>query len=62
LRADAQLHLYDVLGREVRAVRVPMKPGRHELRLNTERLASGLYLLRLTVGDETRTHKLTVVR
>jgi hypothetical protein len=62
LRADAQLHLYDVLGREVRAVRVPMKPGRHELRLDTTPLASGLYLLRFTVGDETRTRRLTVVR
>mgnify|MGYP006276686507 FL=1 len=61
-RADAQLHLYDVLGREVRAVRVPMKPGRHKLRLDTTPLASGLYLLRFTVGDETRTRRLTVVR
>jgi hypothetical protein len=39
-----------------------MKPGRHELRLDTTPLASGLYLLRFTVGDETRTRRLTVVR
>jgi len=63
LRADAQLHLYDVLGRQVRTVlQMVAEPGWNELRLDTTPLASGLYLLRLTVGDETRTRRLTVVQ
>lgn len=62
-RADgAVLRLYDVLGRRVQTVRARPGPGRHTLRLDTGRLPSGTYFLRLTAGGTTRTQQLTVVR
>ena len=36
--------------------------GRHERRLDTSRLPSGTYFLRLQAGDTTKPQKLTVVR
>ena len=58
----ARLRLYDVMGRQVRTVQSSAKAGRHELRLGTAQLASGVYFLRLRVGSTVKTQKLTVVR
>jgi hypothetical protein len=60
--AGATLRLYDVLGREVRAVRAEADPGRHEQTLDVSGLSSGIYVLRLTAGGAAKTRKLTVVR
>jgi hypothetical protein len=57
-----RLVLYDLLGRQVQTMNAPPEPGRHALRLDTSRLASGVYFVRLEAGHETRTRKLTVVR
>ena len=62
---DAQnvtLRLYDVLGRQVRTVATEATPGRHTLRLNTDRLTNGVYVLRLKVSDTARTQRLTIVK
>jgi hypothetical protein len=61
--ADAvRLRLYDVLGRRVRTVRAEAEPGRHEHTLDVTGLSSGVYVLRLQAGGQTKTRKLTVVR
>jgi hypothetical protein len=57
-----RLALYDLLGRRVHVVRTAAAAGRHELRLPTNRLPSGVYFLRLQVGSTVKTQKLTVVR
>jgi hypothetical protein len=57
-----RLRLYDVLGRRVQTVTANSDAGRHERRLSVDDLASGVYVLRLTTGDQTRTRRLTVVR
>jgi hypothetical protein len=36
--------------------------GRHEHTLDVSGLSSGVYVLRLQAGDQTRTRRLTVVR
>jgi len=59
---DVTLRLYDVLGRQVRTVRAGAEAGRHELQLDTSRLPSGMYFLRLQVGGTTRTQQVTVVQ
>jgi len=59
---EATVHLYDVLGRRVRTVRPDAEPGRHEVQLRVQDLASGVYVLRLRAGGQTRTQRLTVVR
>jgi hypothetical protein len=59
---NVTLRLYDVLGRQVRTVSSTATAGRHEQQLDTGRLPSGTYFLRLTVGGTTRTQQLTVVR
>jgi hypothetical protein len=56
---NARLELYDVLGRRVRAIRIGS--GRHRTTLDVSGLASGMYVLRLRIGGEARTRKLTVV-
>ena len=59
---EVTLHLYDVLGRQVRMVRTGAEAGRHEITLDTSRLPSGMYFLRLTAGGTTKTKQLTVVQ
>jgi len=59
---DVTLRLYDILGRQVRTVSVEAEAGRHEQTLDVSGLSSGVYILRLTAGEEATTRKLTVVR
>jgi hypothetical protein len=59
---DARLHLYDVMGRQVRTLPVRSDAGRHQQTLTLSTLASGTYVLRLTAGGATKTRRLTVVR
>jgi hypothetical protein len=60
---DVTLRVYDVLGREVATLVSDRKEaGRHTVRLGTGRLSSGVYFSRLSVGDQTVTQKMTVVR
>jgi predicted outer membrane repeat protein len=64
-RGPARLRLYDLLGREVRSVRLDgggMAAGRHDTTLDVSGLPSGMYLLRLQAGGQAVTRKLTVVR
>jgi hypothetical protein len=57
------LRVYDVLGREVATLAHGRKEaGRHTVRLETDRLSSGVYVARLTAADRTLTQKITVVR
>lgn len=61
----ATLRLYDVLGREVRTVRLDAsgaEAGRHETQLSVQDLASGVYVLRLRMGGNAQTQRLTVVK
>lgn len=60
--ADVTIHLYDVLGRQVRTVTTGAVGGRHEAQLSVQTLSSGIYVLRLRVGDVSKTRRLTVVR
>mgnify|MGYP006282683229 CR=1 FL=1 len=59
---EVRVHLHDMLGRQVRTVRAIAEAGRHEMVVDVRGLASGTYVLRLSVGGDARTHKLTVVR
>ena len=59
---EVDLALYDLLGRRVQTLVRQEQEGRHERRLDTSRLPSGTYFLRLQAGGTTKTQKLTVVR
>jgi len=59
---DVTVRLYDVLGRQVRTVVSGEQEGRHEQRLDTSSLPSGVYFLRLRAGGQTRTQKLTITK
>ena len=54
--------VYDALGREV--IRLSERPvsGSAQLRLGTDRLASGVYVVRVWADDEVVTRRMTVVR
>jgi surface protein len=58
----AILRLYDLLGRRVRQVDLPVTAGRHERQINVSDLASGTYLLRLEAGGEVQMKRLSIVR
>ena len=60
--AEVDLALYDLLGRRVQTLVRQEQEGRHERRLDTSRLPSGTYFLRLQAGGTVKTQKLTVVR
>lgn len=60
---DVRITVYDILGRRVSVLENDrMEAGRHRVRLDGDRLPSGVYFGRLQAGDETRTQKITVVR
>jgi len=59
---EVTVGLYDLLGRRVQTLRPDGGPGRHEVQFQVRDLASGVYVLRLEAGGQTRTQRLTVVR
>jgi hypothetical protein len=59
----AQLAVYDMLGREVAVlVNDVMPAGAHSVEFDASNLASGVYLYRLTVGGETFTKRMTLLK
>jgi hypothetical protein len=61
--AQVRLQVYDLAGRRVGILAEgEMSAGRHEVHFAPRQLASGTYLLRLDVGSEVHTRKLTLVR
>jgi hypothetical protein len=62
-KAPVRLNVYDVRGRRVAALVHEEQPsGAKEITWTPRGLASGVYVLRLRVGDEVRTQKLHLVR
>jgi hypothetical protein len=61
--SQVRLVIYDVLGRQV-AVLVDgvQSPGRHEVDFNAGKLASGIYVYRLTAGSFAASRKMTILR
>lgn len=63
MRGHTRLELYDLLGRRVKVVKTRgSESGPQERQLDLTGLPSGPYFLRLRVGNQTRSHSLTVVR
>lgn len=61
--ATVRLEVFDVLGRRVRTlVDGEQNAGRHEVEFAVERLASGVYLYRLTADARMATRQLQLVR
>ena len=58
--ADTAVRVFDVLGREV--ARVPLAAGAASATLAVEGWPSGVYIARVTDGDDTRAVRFTVVR
>ncbi len=60
---DATVEMFDALGRRVLLLHDgPTAAGDHTLAADLSALPSGLYVVRLTAGDETHSRRLTVVR
>jgi pullulanase/glycogen debranching enzyme len=59
---DVSLKLYDTLGRHVRTVLAGEKQGRHEMRIDTSELSSGIYFLRFSTEGTVKTKRLTVIQ
>lgn len=62
-RRSVRLAVYNELGERVMTVQSgTVEAGRKELQLDTSRLSSGVYFLRLVAGEESQSRRLTVVR
>ena len=60
---SVRIGVYDLLGRQVATVADGRREaGRHEQQMDLSGLPSGTYFLRLRVGDEVQSQKLTVLR
>jgi hypothetical protein len=62
--SNVRLEVYDMLGRQV-AVLVngeSMPAGRHTVRFDASRLASGVYVYRLQVGDKVMTRRMVLIK
>jgi hypothetical protein len=58
-----KLQVFDPLGREVAVpVNEPRSAGTYVVRFDAGRLASGVYLYRLTAGDFTQTKTMILIR
>jgi hypothetical protein len=55
------LQVYDVMGRQVRSIRIDGTAGRHTQRVDVADLASGVYLLRLRSPGRMHVQKMTVL-
>ncbi|HOJ19870.1 MAG TPA: T9SS type A sorting domain-containing protein, partial [Ignavibacteriaceae bacterium] len=57
------IKLYDVLGSEVAELTGDTKPaGRHQVRLNSRNLTSGVYFYQIVSGKYTNTKKLLILK
>jgi len=57
---EGTIQLYDILGRAVRQVAVGLNGGRYEEKLDVSGLAAGVYFVRLSAGEQTKTRKVVV--
>lgn len=58
-----RLYVYNLLGQRVATLVDDSVPvGRHEVTFDTRQLPSGLYMLRLQMGDRNRVQRMTVVK
>jgi hypothetical protein len=63
LQSMVSLKVYDVLGREVESlVDQNQKAGSYEVNFNASKLASGVYIYRLTAGDFVQSMKMMVIK
>lgn len=61
--APVRASVYDALGREVAVLADrSFEAGRHEVALDTAAMPSGVYIVRVTVGNDVQTKQVTVVR
>jgi hypothetical protein len=61
--ASVRLVVYDLLGREVTTLVNEQKaPGSYTVRFDATKLASGVYLCRMTSGAFTQTRRLMLLR
>lgn len=63
VRADVQLKIFDILGRELLVRRIAMQPaGTHEIRLDVSTLSSGTYFYQLRAGTFVQTKKMLILK
>ena len=62
-QSDVRITLYNSLGQRVaRLFDGSMQPGTHTIPVNVSQLASGMYFVRLQVGDTTEVQRMAVVK
>ncbi|MEL6945225.1 MAG: T9SS type A sorting domain-containing protein, partial [Bacteroidota bacterium] len=60
---EIQIQLYDITGKQVMSI-LPVSQqtaGKHQYEVNASNLKTGIYLLKVQIGSEIQTHKLSVI-
>ncbi len=62
-RANVELVVYDLLGREVQTlIKQPMAAGHHKVTFDAAGLASGVYVYRLTANQQTASRRMVLLK
>lgn len=62
-KADVKLTLHDILGREISVlVEGEVSPGKHEFKLDSENLSSGVYFIRMLTSDFSKSLKISLLK
>ena len=62
--SNVRLEVFDVLGRKVMTLvnNETKQPGRYNIQFDAGRLASGIYIYRLAVGNKVLTKQMTLIK
>ena len=53
-----KVEIFDVLGRNVKTTPLSINAGQNAVSLDTYNLQAGTYLLKISIGDKSRTNKI----
>ncbi len=61
--SEVRLEMYNILGQNVRTMDIGLQPsGRHEVSLDAGHLPSGIYMVRMQMGSEVQTLRISLVK
>ncbi|MCP4580390.1 MAG: T9SS type A sorting domain-containing protein, partial [candidate division Zixibacteria bacterium] len=61
--SDVNLTVFNMLGQEVATlVSEKLEAGHHSVNWNAAQVSSGVYFYKLTAGDKTETHAMTLIK
>jgi len=61
--SDVTLEIYNILGQRVDIMTLGLRnAGEHRVNFDASRLTSGVYFVRMQVGEDVQTHSMTLLK